>query len=311
MSQLAEAKQPAATRLGQGRLGLTLPGWPLPRLLLRGLAYLVILVFFLTPFLWMLGGSLRPDREIFASVSPLSWRTFIPQEWTLDNFLDVLGLSIAGKNFGYRFGLNLLNSAIVSSGVVVGNLICNTLAAYFFSRARFRYKEALFVLVLAIMLVPWQATIVPLFLVVKDLHLQNTYGGLIAPWLTNPFQIFFLRTMFSTVPRELDEAATIDGASRLRILWHVLIPNSVPALITMSLLEFQAIWNQFFWPLVSVSSPDLQVIQVVIQNQTTDSQVYWGRTFAGSVLASLPIVIFLLMQRYYTKGIALSGLKEG
>ena len=277
----------------------------------RAIAYLLILAFFLTPFVWMVFGSLRPDTEIFASVHPLSWHTFIPEEWTLKNFQDVLGLSADGKTFGYQFGRNLLNSLIVSVAVVLGNLVCNTLAAYFFSRARFPGKEILFLGVLGIMLVPWQATVVPLYLVVKDLHLQNSYWGLIVPWVANPFEIFFLRTMFATIPRDLDDAAIVDGASRLGVLRHVILPNAIPALVTMALLEFQAIWNQFFWPLVAVSSNDLQVIQVAIQSQTTEAQVYWGRTFAGSVLASLPIVVYLVLQRYYTRGISLSGLKEG
>lgn len=277
----------------------------------RGLGYALILVFFVTPFLWMLSSSIRSDNEIFATVMPLSWRTFVPLEPTLKNFADVLGLSADGASLGYRFGRNLLNSTIVSAAVVLGNLICNTLAAYFFSRARFPGKNILFVVVLAIMFVPPQATVVPLYLVVKTLNLQNSYAALILPWIVNPFLIFFLRTMFETIPRELDEAATIDGASRWRVLWSVIIPNSTPALVTMALLELQSVWNQFFWPLIAISDPNLQVIQVAIASQTTETQVFWGRTFAGSVLASLPIVLFLLLQRYYQRGVALSGLKEG
>ncbi len=274
------------------------------------LFYALVVVIFLTPFAWMILGSFRRETEIFQYIYPLTVRTFVPVKWTLENFLAILGISEEGRRFGLDFGRALFNSAFVSAAVVGLSLIFNTSAAYFFARLRFPGKEILFLFVIATMLIPWEATIVPLYLVVRTLGLQDSYWALIVPWYASPFIIFALRQFFQEIPRELDEAAIIDGATRLQILRHVIVPNSVPALVTMSLLEFQFIWNLFFWPLVAVGSKELQVIQVAIASQTTQGQVYWGRTFAGAVLASVPVIIlFLSMQRHYVRGVVLSGLK--
>lgn len=299
------------------RRALEAKGLAVPKMVRRGIAtaveyfvYALIIVVFITPFAWMILGSLRHETEIFKYLYPFSWRTFIPVEWTLKNYLDILGLSAEGRSFGLNFDRYLLNSFIVSSGVVVSSLIFNTMGAYFFARLEFPYKNVLLVFVIATMLVPFQATMVPLYIVVRALHLHDSYWALIAPWYASPFIIFSLIQFFKEIPRELDEAAILDGASSLGILRHVIVPNAIPGLVTNSLLEFQFIWNLFYWPLIVIGRKELQVIQVAIQAQTTQTQIYWGRTFAGAVLASLPvIVIFLSMQRYYVQGVATTGLK--
>jgi len=258
----------------------------------------------------MILGSLRNETEIFKYLYPFSWRTFVPIEWTLKNYLDILGLSAEGRGFGLNFGRYLFNSFFVSSGVVCSSLIFNTMGAYFFARLDFPRKDLLLVFVIATMLVPFQATIVPLYIVVRTLHLHDSYWALIVPWYASPFVIFSLMQFFKEIPKELDEAAILDGASYLGILRHVIVPNAIPGLVTMALLEFQFIWNLFYWPLIVVGRKELQVIQVAIQAQTTQTQIYWGRTFAGAVLASLPVILlFLSMQRYYIQGVAMTGLK--
>ncbi|HYU20732.1 MAG TPA: carbohydrate ABC transporter permease [Chloroflexota bacterium] len=267
----------------------------------RYLAYGLIFLIFTVPFVWMALGAFRNEQEIFRYVSPLQVRTFVPVEWTLQNFVEIFRLG---------FGRFLLNSIAVSSAVVASSLIFNTMAAYFFARLEFPLKGVLFVLVIATMLVPFEATIVPLYLVVRVLGLQDSYAGLIVPWYASPFVIFALAQFFREIPRELDEAAIIDGCGRLGVLRHVIVPNAVPALVTMALLEFQNIWNLFFWPLIVTSKPELMVIQVAIVTNTSPEQIYWGRTFASSVLASLPVImLFLSLQRYYIRGAVLSGLK--
>ncbi len=272
--------------------------------------YAVLLLVFVVPFIWMIFGSLRNEREIFEFIYPLQWHTIIPQEWTLKNFLDIFGLSPEGQSFGLNFGRGFLNSLIMAGGVVVCSLIFNTMGAYFFARLDFPAKNALFLFAIATMLVPFEATIVPLYIVVRTLRLQDTYLSLIVPWFASPFIIFALRQFFAEIPKDLDEAATIDGASQWQILRHIIVPNSLPGLVTMALAEFQFVWNQFYWPLIAVSDQNIQVLQVLIQQQTTQAQVYWGRTFAGCVLASVPIIIvFLYLQRYYVRGIVLSGIK--
>jgi len=277
---------------------------------LRWIVYFILVVIFITPFVWMIFGSLRMEKEIFANLFPFSWRTFIPIEWTLTNYMDILGLSEVGQQFGLNFGRNLLNSFFVSAAVVTSSLIFNTMAAFFFDRLPFPHKNILLIYVIATMLVPFQVTIVPLYIVVRDLGIQNSYWAMILPWFASPFVIFALIQFFKEIPIELDEAAIMDGANYFQILRHVIVPNAIPGLITMALLEFQFIWNLFFWPLIAVSNNEIQVIQVAISAQTTQGQVYWGRTFAGAALASVPVIIlFIVMQRYYIQGVAQTGVK--
>lgn len=272
--------------------------------------YALILVIFVTPFVWMILGSLRNETEIFKYLYPFGVRTFVPVEWSIKNYFDILGLSAEGKAFGLNFGLNLFNSAITSAAVVASSLFFNTMGAYFFARLDFPHKNILLVFVIATMLIPFQATIVPLYIVVRALHLHDSYWTMIVPWYASPFVIFSLMQFFQEIPKELDEAAIIDGASYLGILRHVIVPNSVPGIVTNALLEFQFIWNLFYWPLVAVGRKQLQVVQVAIAAYTTQTQIFWGRTFAGSVLASLPVIIlFLALQRYYVKGVVMSGMK--
>jgi ABC-type glycerol-3-phosphate transport system permease component len=279
--------------------------------ILRVLLYVTICVIFLVPFAWMLFGGLRAEREIFRYLTPFSLRTFVPIEWTLDSYLTILGLNEAGKAAGYNFGRNLLNSLIVSTAVVISSLFFNTMGAYFFARLPFPKKNWLMIFVLATFLIPFEVTIVPLYIVVRTLHLDNTMWALIVPWYASPFVIFSLmQFMRWTIPYDLDEAALMDGAGYWTILWRVIVPLSIPGLVTNALLEFQFIWNLFYWPLVAVGDRNIQVLQVVISSTLGQTQQYWGRTFAGSTLATLPVVvIFLLLQRYYIQGVASTGVK--
>src|SRR3954469_6530684 len=278
---------------------------------LRVLLYVAICMIFLVPFAWMLFGGLRAEREIFRYLTPFSWRTFVPIEWTLDSYKTILGLNETGKAAGYNFGRNLLNSLIVSTAVVISSLFFNTMGAYFFARLPFPKKNWLMIYVLATFLIPFEVTIVSLYIVVRTLHLDNTMWALIVPWYASPFVIFSLmQFMRWTIPYDLDEAALMDGAGYWTILWRVIVPLSIPGLVTNALLEFQFIWNLFYWPLVAVGDRNIQVLQVVISSTLGQTQQYWGRTFAGATLATLPVVvIFLLLQRYYIQGVATTGVK--
>lgn len=278
--------------------------------ILEYILYVILIIIFATPFIWMILGSVREESEIFAYLYPFGWNTFVPIQWTPENFLDVLGLSEVGSGFGLNFQRFLFNSLLVSAGVVVSSLIFNTMGAYFFARLEFPYKNVLLVFVIATMLVPFQATIVPLYIVVSAMNLQDTYWGLIVPWYASPFVIFALMQFMRDIPKDLDEAAIIDGASLFGVLRYVIVPLSIPGIVTTALLEFQFIWNLFYWPLIVISKPELQMIQVAIANQTTQTQTFWGRTFAGAVLASVPVILlFLALQKFYVQGIATSGLK--
>ncbi|HMO57893.1 MAG TPA: carbohydrate ABC transporter permease [Roseiflexaceae bacterium] len=279
--------------------------------ILRLAAYVLLCFIFLIPFAWMFFGSLRAEREIFTYLTPFSLQTFIPIEWTLDSYLTILGLNDAGRMSGLGFGRNLMNSFFVSAAVVVSSLVFNTMGAYFFSRLKFPGKRWMLLIVLTTFLIPFEATIVPLYIVVRSLGIENSYWAMIIPWFASPFVIFSLmQFMRDQIPYELDEAALIDGAGYWTILWRIIVPNTVPGLVTNGLLEFQFIWNLFYWPLVAVSDSRIQVLQVAISGTLGQNQQYWGRTFAGSTLATLPVVvIFLLLQRFYIQGVASTGVK--
>ena len=278
--------------------------------IVRYTLYAVIVIVFLMPFIWMFFGSVRKESEIHGMMFPFGWHTIVPVQWTLENFLDIYGLTEAGRSGGLRFHRGLMNSGIIAVAVVALSMLFNTMAAYFFARLPFPGKKYLFAYVIATFLLPFEVTVVPLYLVINQLELQNTMWALIVPFYSSPFIVFMLTQFLGGIPKELDEAATVDGANYWQILWRVIFPNALPALTTAALIEFQFIWNLFYWPLIAVSKLDLQVIQVMIASQTTDRQVYWGRTFAGLVSAVVPVVVlFLACQRFYFRGAVLSGMK--
>jgi ABC-type glycerol-3-phosphate transport system permease component len=272
----------------------------------------VIIFVFATPLVWALGNSFRRTEQIWGNLFPISWRTFIPlpSEFTIQNYTEALGFGAEARGLGYDMG-NALWISVATAVVVVGlSLIFNTFAAYFFARLRFPGKNILLVVVIATMMIPQQITVIPLFFVVDQMNLINTFWALVVPFYASPFIIFALTQFFEEIPRELDEAATIDGANLLQILWRVIVPVSLPGLLTVSLLEFQFIWNNFYWPLVAVSSKDLFPVNVALAVQFTDQVPQWGRVFAATVIASLPVVIlFALLQRYYFDSITISGMK--
>ena len=280
--------------------------------ILRWLVYFLLVVIFLTPFIWTILASVRQESEILANLFPLTINTFLPRpgEWTLDHYKTIMSLNEEGARESLRFDRSLLNSFIVSAGVVLSSLIFNTLAAFFFSRLPFPKKNMILIYVIATLFVPIQVTLVPLFIVVRQLGIGNTYWAMILPWFASPFVIFALIQFFKEIPLDLDEAAIVDGASYIQILRHVIMPLSIPGLITMALLEFQFIWNLFLWPLIAVSDKNIQVIQVTLALTQTQDTTHWGRRFAGATMASLPVIIlFMFLQKYYTEGVAQTGVK--
>jgi multiple sugar transport system permease protein len=280
--------------------------------LLTLVVYALIIIVFFSPLAWTLGNSFRTSQDIWRNLVPVSWKTFIPSlnEITLYNYLEALGLTTVGKGFGLDMSRALLVSLASSVAVVICSLVFNTAAAYFFARLKFPGKRVLLIFVIATMTIPQQAVIIPLFLVVRKLGIINTFWALVVPWYASPFIVFALMQFFAEVPKELDEAAIMDGANLFQILWHVVIPNSLPGLITVSLLEFQYIWNEFYWPLVAVSTKELLPVQVAIAMQFSNRDPQWGRIFAATVIASVPVILlFVALQRYYYESVALSGLK--
>ncbi|KAA3646700.1 MAG: carbohydrate ABC transporter permease [Chloroflexi bacterium] len=279
--------------------------------ILTWLMYVAIVVVFAGPLIWVIGNSFRSSQTIWENVFPVNYLTFLPfDEFFFDNYIEALGLTPEAQGLGFNLGRSLMISLGAAVSVVTLSLIFNTGAAYFFARLKVPRKNILLVYVIATMMIPQQVVIVPLFLVVNQLGLINTFWAMVVPWYASPFIVFALIGFFAELPYELDEAAILDGANLFQVLTRVIVPNAIPGLITVSILEFQFIWNEFFWPLVAVSNKSLQPVQVAIANQFTDRDPQWGRVFAAMVLASAPIVIlFIFTQRYFYRSVALSGVK--
>lgn len=265
---------------------------------------IVLAVFFLLPFVWMVAGSLRTQNEIFANLYPLSVWTFVPKQWTLASFQALLQLQ------PLPFTHYVWNSLIVAAAVTFFSLLVNSCAAYVFARIRFPGRDLLFVAFLATMVIPFEVLAVPLYIEMRAFHWVDTYQALIVPFVASPVGMFLLRQFFLGLPRELEDAARIDGCSLLGAFWRVVLPNATPALIAFGLIRFQFSWDSFIWPLIVAPAPTVRVIQVAIASFNTDQVVQWDLIFAAAVIASLPIVLlFAFLQRYYVQGVVTSGLK--
>ncbi|WP_317105095.1 carbohydrate ABC transporter permease [Chroococcidiopsis sp. SAG 2025] len=210
-----------------------------------------------------------------------------------------------------NFLLAFANSTLVALAVTGIQIVTSALAGYALARLKFRGRQALLLVVLATLVIPFQLLVIPIFLVLKWGHLINTYGALILPTSVNGFGIFLLRQYFQTIPIELEEAAAIDGANRLQILWRVMLPLSRPALVTLFLFTFISEWNDLFKPLVFTTRPELRTVQLALaefQEQFTNN---WSLLMAAVAIATLPVIlIFLIGQKQFIQGIASTGIKN-
>ena len=283
------------------------PRWQRPRVATRTALYVtlgVLAAAWLIPYVWMLSSSLRPQVDIFTSLVPLSWKTFVPQIFTLASYRELFAL------VPFPFSRYLLNSVFVAVSVTTLSLIVNALAAYAFARLEFPGRGVVFAIFLSTMIVPFEVLAIPLYVQIRSFGWVNTYQALIVPWVANPLGIFLLRQFFQEIPRELEEAARIDGCSYFGAFRHIVIPNSIPALVAFALIRFQASWDAFLWPLIAAPAAEKRVIQVAIASFVTEVQTRWDLTFAASVVATLPILaVFLVLQQYYVQGVVTSGLK--
>ena len=249
-----------------------------------------------TPLLWML----------LTSVSTLEdTRRFppgLPSSLHFENF---------AKAWSEQpFGHWLLNSAIVSVTCVLSNLVICSMAGYAFARIRFGGRGLLFIVLLATLMVPFQVLMIPTLLIVKHLGLVDTLPALIAPNLATAFGVYLLRQFFVSLPVELEEAAVIDGAGRFRILFSILLPLMGPPLTTLAVMTFLWTWNDFLWPLVVTSSPQVMTVQLGLASFQGSHFTDWPVLMAGTLISQLPVlVLFLLGQRYFVSSIATSGIK--
>lgn len=261
-----------------------------------------VLVFFslsmVIPFAWMLSTSFKKPHEIF--VFPPRW---IPREPTLKNYLDLF----RAVNFSRPF----LNTVVVAVSITVLSVLLASTAGYAFSKFRFKGRDKIFLLVLATIMVPGQMTLIPVFLIVKQLGMLNSYAGLIVPGVASAFNIFFMRQYMLSIPNELIEAARIDGAREDYVFFKIVLPISRPAIATIAIFTFTGSWNSFLWPLVVAQDERYYTLPVAVSVLAGQYSENLGLQMAGSCVVILPILVFfILTQKYFMKGIApLTGLK--
>lgn len=269
----------------------------------RFLLYLLMTftaILFLMPVAWMLVMSILPEHEIFQPVP--HW---IPQEPTLQNFQQLFERAEEAPVLRW-----FLNSVLVAGTGTVCYLLLTSMAAYAFSRLQFPGRNALFLLVLSTLIIPGQVTIIPVFLLLQKLHWFNTYYALIVPGLAGAFGVFLLRQFFLTIPRELEEAALMDGCGHAGIYWRVILPLSKPALATLAIFAFLGGWNDFMLPLIATNEVEMRTLPVGLTIFLGRYSMQYGLVMATAVIATLPVlVMFLLFQRYIIRGVVLTGLK--
>ncbi|MBZ8181802.1 carbohydrate ABC transporter permease [Oscillatoria salina] len=257
-----------------------------------------IAFFMLFPLLWLIGTSLKsPTENIFAFPPQL-----IPTQPTLENFKIVWQT--------YPFGRYLFNSIFVAILTVTFNLLFCSLAAYPLARLKFRGREITFALIVSTIMIPFQIVMIPLYIITVQLGLRNTYLGVIFPSLASAFGIFLLRQAFQGVPKELEEAARIDGCSELGLWWHVMIPAIRPALVTLAIFVFIGSWSDFLWPLIVLDRPEYYTLPLGVATLTGTFSLDWRLIAAGSVISIAPVLLlFIFVQRYIIPTDTGSGVK--
>jgi multiple sugar transport system permease protein len=252
---------------------------------------------FAIPLLWLLVSSFMTNAQI-NRFPP----TIIPDSLHLVGYRFVVQNALFPRWF--------LNSAIVSLTTVASNLVFCSLAGYAFARLRFRGSTFVLILMLATLVVPFQLTMIPTFLVMKQLGLIDTLGALIVPSLVTPFGVFLLRQFFISLPRELEEAAWIDGCGRLKILWRIVLPLARPALATVAVLTFLTSWNDLIWPLIAINSDHRYTLQLGLATFQGQHRTQWSAVMAGNVITVLPVLIaFLCAQKTFIRSLTSSAVK--
>ncbi|MCP3141572.1 carbohydrate ABC transporter permease [Pyxidicoccus xibeiensis] len=264
------------------------------------LVLLVLAAFvWMMPMLWVLTLSLKPNEELVRSTHGI-----IPWPHTLEHFSTLLRVSLTPRW--------LLNSVVVALGMTAATLLLSSLAGYAFARIDFPGRRAVFLLVMAGLMVPEQAILVPLHAMFASWELHNTYFSLIAPRLAAPMGVFLMTQFFKAIPRELEEAAELDNAGRFKVFWAVMLPLSRPALTTLGIFTFLFAWNDFLWPVVTATQPEMYTLSVGLGSLQGNFAMSEGLGFlmASAVFASAPmLVLYVVFQRYIVQGIAMTGGK--
>ncbi len=250
------------------------------------------------PFLWMVMTSFKDLPDIL-TYPPVWW----PKRFIIDNYVNAFSAA--------PFGRYYFNSVFIAVAVTIGQVITCSMAAFAFARLRFWGRDVLFYIFLGTMMIPGQVTMIPSFMMLYWLGWIDSYAALIVPGLASAFGTFLLRQFFLTIPRDLEDAASIDGCGRFGLLWRIILPLSKPALATLAVFTFMGVFNDFLWALIVVSSEEMRTVQLGLAIFRDRYQTDWGQLMAASVTATLPILlVFFVAQKYFIKGITLSGLKD-
>jgi multiple sugar transport system permease protein len=256
-----------------------------------------IALFVTIPFLWMISTSLKGDGAL--TVVPIQW---IPEEISFQGYSKIFTV--------FPFEKAIMNSALVSVITTMVRILSASMAAYIFAKVEFKGREVLFAVFLATMMIPQQVTFIPLFLVLKQFALINTFTGLIMPSIFNAFAIFMLRQHMRTINNAFIDAAVIDGASHLKIFKNVMLPLSVPILATLGVITFMEAWNDYLWPLVILTNPEKMTLPLALSKLNGQYATEYNTLMAGSLISIIPIlIVFILAQKYFKSGLQLGGVK--
>jgi ABC-type glycerol-3-phosphate transport system permease component len=265
------------------------------------LAILILGFLFIAPLLWMIVASLKQETAIFKD---MGFSSFIPTEVSFDNYIAIL-FSDQVNFFQYMW-----NSVLTVSLIVLFGLIVNSLCAYALVKLKFPGSDIILIVIIALYVVPFESMLIPLYIIVNSFGWINSYPALIVPFVASAFNIFLFRQFFMGFPKELEEAAMLDGANPWQTFWKLVVPNSKPVFATSAILTFVTQWSDFMWPLIVATDKQIQTIQVGIQYLFADRTIEYGQIMAALTLTTIPVIlIFIFFQRYYVQGITSSGVK--
>lgn len=257
----------------------------------------IIGVFMIAPFLWMISTSLKEPGDVFTS--PPEW---IPNPVVFRNYVEAWNSAPFGRFF--------INSIFIAICHTIGQVFTSSLAAYAFARLQFPGRDKLFLCYLGTMMIPGQVTMIPIFILIKLLGWIDTYYALILPGIFTAYGTFMLRQFFLTIPKDLEDAARIDGLNHWQIYWKIFLPLSKPALATLSTFTFLGSWNSFMWPLIVTNSMEMKTLPIGLASFQSTYYTAWTLLMAASLITLAPIlVLYLFNQRFFTRGIVMTGLK--
>jgi len=263
----------------------------------------IMLVYVLGPLVFMVTASLMPASEV--TRIPYRW---IPNTFYWQNFWQ----AIRGNDGRFYFVRNMVNSLFVATAITLTTVVLSTVTGYGLAKFTFRGRKAIMLLIVATMMIPFQVIMIPLYIITTNMGMQNSYAGLIVPFLVNAFGVFLMRQHLLTFPDEILDAARIDGASEVQILWRVVFPSSWPAIATLAVLTFRTQWDNLMWPLLIAQSREMQTIPLYITLFAEEKFTDEGAMMATAVLASLPmVVLFLGLSRYFVGGARLFSAQKG